>query len=223
MCVGVTELLSWFWWVGVGAQVSVRALVAQDTQLLACSVMPAPSEAPLALWPGARQGTLRGAGSPSEEWPRYVFASPWAEGPISKCMELSRHQSEVCGSSGKTDKVGCLTGGVLAILGPYEPCSHCTSTAAFPKSHPQRDIRTPSPAGLQRGASIRHRRGVSGAGGGMRAGGGSHPLPAPTVPRSTSRGPQAPFPSPPLPFMQLAQGSRAWGSFQASPAGVWQL
>lgn len=42
-------------------------------------------------------------------------------------MELSQHQSEVCGSSGKTDKLGCLTGGVLAILGPYEPCSHCTA------------------------------------------------------------------------------------------------
>lgn len=65
-------------------------------------------------------------------------------------MELSRHQREVYGS-GMSDR------GMLAILGPCEPCSCCTSTAASPKSHPQGDVRTPSPAGLQ---SIRHRRGA---------------------------------------------------------------
>lgn len=66
---------------------------------------------------------------------------------------------------------------------------------------------------------------VSGAGGGMRGreGRGSRPrsrCASLYLPRSPS---SLPIPSPPLPFMPLAQGSRAWGSFQASPAGVWQL
>lgn len=110
--------------------------------LLAFSAMPAPSEAQL--------------------WPRAVFSSLWAEGAIPKGTELSRHQREVYGS-GMSDR------GMLAILGPCEPCSCCTSTAASPKSHPQGRVRTPSPAGLQ---SIRHRRGVperaGGCGVGMR-------------------------------------------------------
>ena len=43
-------------WVEVNAQASVRTLLAHVTQLLSFSVMPAPPEAQLVLWQGARQG-----------------------------------------------------------------------------------------------------------------------------------------------------------------------
>lgn len=82
--------------------------MAQVTQLLASSVIPAPPEAQPALWQGARQGTPCGAASPTEEQPRYVFFSPWAEGAVPKCMDLCRHQREVCGSPGEADEPECL-------------------------------------------------------------------------------------------------------------------
>lgn len=174
-------MLSWFWWVGVGAQISVRAqlaqdmqLLAQDMQLLASSVLPAPPEAQLALWLGPRQGTLCGAGSPTEERPRCLFSSLWAEGAIPKCMELSRHQREVCGSSGMTDKLGYLTGGCWQFWDRMKPVPRAPA-----QLHPHRGrLRgLPEPRGAAAWGAHPARAGSVGAGGGMRAGGGSHPLP----------------------------------------------
>lgn len=129
-------------------------MVAQVTQLLSSSVIPASLEAWLALWQGARQGTPCRAASPTEEQPRYVFFSRWAEGAVPKCLDLSRHQHEVHGSPGEADKPGCLTGG----------CSQCWERmrpipAAPPRLHPQRGAPGGtagplSPDGLRRGVRI---------------------------------------------------------------------
>lgn len=79
--------------------------MAQVTQLLATSVIPAPPEAQWSLWQCARQGTLYGAASPTEERPRFVFSSLWAEGALPKWMDISRHPREVRGSPGEADRL----------------------------------------------------------------------------------------------------------------------
>lgn len=136
--------------------------MARVTQPLASSVIPAPPEAHLALWQGVRQGIPRGAVSPTEECPSYVFFSPWAEGVVPKCMDLSRHQCDVRGSSGEANKPGCLTGGCSQHWGCTRPVPACASTAAFPNRCPQRDSRSrwavvwgvhPSPCAHREGVS----------------------------------------------------------------------
>lgn len=136
--------------------------MARVTQPLASSAIPAPPEAHLALWQGVRQGIPRGAVSPTEECPSYVFFSPWAEGVVPKCMDLSRHQCDVRGSSGEANKPGCLTGGCSQHWGCTRPVPACASTAAFPNRCPQRDSRSrwavvwgvhPSPCAHREGVS----------------------------------------------------------------------
>lgn len=115
--------------------------------------------------------------------------------------------------------------GTLPLPGQRVPSPRCPSTDASPNTQPRRDSRSPGCGVGRLSVPVRAWGCLSGAGGGMRGSreGDSQQLLAPAAPRSTCRSPQAPFPSPSLPFMLLAQGSRAWGSFQASPAGVWQL
>lgn len=109
---------------------------------LSSSVIPAPPEAQLALWHSARQGTWRGAVSPTEERPRHVFLSPQAEGMVPKCMDLSRHQ--LSRAPGEAVKLGYLTGGCL--MGPYAPCPPCIGTATVSNRCTQGDSRSPEPA-----------------------------------------------------------------------------
>lgn len=157
--------------------------------------------------------------------------SPWAEGVVPKCLDISRHPCGVQGSPEEAGKLGCLTRGCSQCWDrmrrvPAAPAQLNTQMGALrgtagplsPRGAAAWGVH-PFPCAQGEGGVVSRRWDGGIAGGGE----SSHPLPAPTVPRSTCRGPQAPFPSPPLPFMQLAQGSRAWGSFQASPAGVWQL